>query len=439
MKVAVIGTGYVGLVSGTCFSDLGNSVICVDNNADKVATLQSNEVPFYEPGLDACMKRNSEADRLTFTTSTKEAVIDSEVVFIAVGTPPKENGTADLSAVFSVAEDIIDTVKTESNPPVRVLVTKSTVPVGTGRQIMALIEKAGLSDLLLVASNPEFLREGSAMNDFFRPDRVVIGSDSDEALDKVANLYAPLYRNKTPIIKTTLETSELSKYASNAFLATKISFINEMACLCDDMGADVRDIANIMGMDGRIGKYFLHPGPGYGGSCFPKDTQALIQTSAKLGYDLKIVKAAENVNKLQKNIAFNKTQELLGDLSGKTIGVLGLAFKPNTDDIRDSSSIELINALLKAKASVRLYDPEALEQGKRVWGDKIEYCKNSYDVSEGADALVLMTEWNAFRELDLERMKQLMTGNVFIDMRNVYEHADFQRVGFNYYLIGRPA
>lgn len=438
MKVAVIGTGYVGLVSGTCFSDLGNSVICVDNNAEKVQVLQNHEVPFFEPGLDTCMKRNSQADRLTFTTSTKEAVIDSEVVFIAVGTPPKENGTADLSAVFSVVQDVIDTVKTESNPSLRVLVTKSTVPVGTGRQIMKTIEKEGLSDLILVASNPEFLREGSAMHDFFRPDRVVIGSDSQVALDKIANLYAPLYRNKTPIVKTTLETSELSKYASNAFLATKISFINEMACLCDKMGADVRDIANIMGMDGRIGQYFLHPGPGYGGSCFPKDTQALIQTSAKLGYDLKIVKAAENVNKKQKSIASSKVIEFLGDVTGKTVGVLGLAFKPNTDDVRDSSSIELINDLLKLKAKVKVYDPEAMGHGRAMWGDKVVFCKNSYEVSADADAIVLMTEWNAFRELDLARIKALMSGDVFIDMRNVYDHDDFRPHGYRFYLIGRP-
>jgi UDPglucose 6-dehydrogenase len=303
---------------------------------------------------------------------------------------------------------------------------------------MDMIDKEGLSDLILVASNPEFLREGSAMHDFFRPDRIVIGADSQIALDKVADLYAPLYRNKTPIIKTTLETSELSKYASNAFLATKISFVNEMACLCDKMGADVRDIANIMGMDGRIGQYFLHPGPGYGGSCFPKDTQALIQTSAKLGYDLKIVKAAENVNKKQKGIAFSKVTEFLGDLSGKTIGVLGLAFKPNTDDVRDSSSIELINDLLKLKANVKVYDPEAMEHGRAIWGDSVSFCKNSYEVSADSDAVVLMTEWNAFRELDLARIKSLMTGDVFIDMRNVYDHDDFRRHGYRFYLIGRP-
>lgn len=439
MKVAVIGTGYVGLVSGTCFSDLGNSVVCIDNNEEKVNCLKAHQVPFYEPGLESCIATNVKAGRLSFTTTLEDGISDAEFVFIAVGTPPKEDGSADLSAVFGVAKSVIAYMKANPNSGKKVLVTKSTVPIGTGRKIMKLVEEAGLnSDRLAVLSNPEFLREGSALNDFFRPDRVVIGSDDQDALDRVAKLYDPLYRNNTPVVKTTLETSELSKYASNAFLATKISFINEMANLCDLMGADVKDIAKIMGMDGRIGQYFLHSGPGYGGSCFPKDTQALVQTAGEFDYDLQIVKAAESVNAYQKQISYGVLKDKFGALSGKKVALLGLAFKPNTDDIRDSPAIPLIEALLKDGAKVSLFDPEAMDNGMAVLGDSIEFSKNSYEAVEKADAVVLMTEWNAFRELDLEKIKSLMVGDVFVDMRNVYDHSDFKAVGFDYYLIGRP-
>ncbi len=438
MKITVIGTGYVGLVSGTCLSDLGNTVVCVDKNVEKLAILKSGKVPFYEPSLAEKIERNFKAGRLRFTDDLSTAVTDSNLIFIAVGTPPLDAGGADLSDVFSVVNSVIAIVKASQDKTKKVLVTKSTVPVGTGRKIMDLISDAGLdSSDLAVLSNPEFLREGSAVYDFFHPDRIVIGSDDEEALDLVSNLYEPLYRNKNPMIRTQLESSELSKYASNAFLATKISFINEMANLCERLGADVKDVSKIMGLDGRIGRYFLHAGPGYGGSCFPKDTKALVKIAEDVGYDLKIVKAAESVNTYQKARVFALLKDKCGDLKGKTIGILGLAFKPDTDDIREAPSLVVIADLLNSGVKVRVYDPEAMGNGRDMYGRAVTFCESSYDAAQSADALLLMTEWNTFKELDFARLGATMSRKLLLDFRNVYEHGDVAGFGFESYHVGR--
>jgi UDPglucose 6-dehydrogenase len=440
MNISVIGTGYVGLVSGTCLADLGNKVVCVDNNHAKLNTLRKGHCPFFEPGLDEKLEKNIQNDRLNFTDSLESAVKDTSITFIAVGTPPKDCGGADLSAVFAVAKEIVAVIKNKDKTgQPHVLVTKSTVPVGTGRKIMELIKEEGLSSKdIEVVSNPEFLREGSAIYDFFRPDRIVIGGDSREAVDRVAKLYDPLYRLESPVVKTELETSELSKYASNAFLATKISFINEMACLCEKVGADVQHVAKIMGLDGRIGKYFLHAGPGYGGSCFPKDTKALVKIAQEVDYDFKIVRAAEEVNDIQKRTPIVKLEEVFGnELKGKTIGIWGLAFKPETDDLREAPALTLIDYLLEQGCKVKLYDPEAMDNGRGIYQDRVSFVNDSYEAAEGADALVLMTEWHAFRELDLAKIKGLMKRPVFLDMRNIYKPEQVEALGFVYKGIGR--
>ncbi len=439
MKISVIGTGYVGLVTGTCLAELGNTVTCIDTNQDKITTLQNGDVPFYEPGLEERIKRNTAAERLFFSTTLKESFESSSIIFIAVGTPPLDTGEADLSAVFAVAADVMSLYKECNQRDLKVLVTKSTVPVGTGAKIEAIKKEHHISDEQIgVCSNPEFLREGTAIYDFFHPDRIVLGSPCKKALELMSELYDPLYRRETPIVKTNLQTSELSKYASNAFLATKISFINEMANICEESGADVNDISKIMGMDGRIGKYFLHPGPGYGGSCFPKDTQAIVHFSDKLNYDLKIVKAVEEVNKLQKKRVIDYVKAYFkDDLEGKKFAILGLAFKPNTDDTRESSSLVIIDALLNLGATIVAVDPEVKSLAEFDANPAFKIGKNSYEAAKNADGVILVTEWNMFKELDLERLKQTMKEPLFFDLRNIYSPEKLESSGFNAYVIGR--
>ncbi len=439
MKICVIGTGYVGLVTGTCLADLGNRVVCIDNNPEKLACLKRHEVPFYEPGLAERIKRNVEGDRLVFSDSIEDNIQEAEIIFIGVGTPPLPTGEADLSAVYAVANSVFDAYQRLKCSDFKVLVTKSTVPVGTGQTICEMRDASQLSDHHIgVVSNPEFLREGTAIYDFFHPDRIVIGSENEVALDRITELYEPLYRNETPIVRTDMQTSELSKYASNAFLATKISFINEMSNLCELHQADVNDISKIMGMDGRIGRYFLHPGPGYGGSCFPKDTQALIHMSERVGYDLKIVKAVEAVNVLQKQHVISHIKEYFGSsLEGKTFAILGLSFKPNTDDVRDASSIVIIQGLLDMGASINAFDPEVKQLDAFKGNDAVKFAKNSYDAATDADAVILVTEWNTFRELDLAELKKVMKTSVFFDLRNVYAPEKLVAMGFEVYTIGR--
>ena len=439
MKIMVVGTGYVGLVTGICLADLGNFVTCVDSDLAKLTVLKGCKSPFYEPGLEERLKRNIDAGRLTFTSSIRDAFKETYVFFNAVGTPPQESGESDLSYVYSVVNEFFDVYKELGCQDFKVLVTKSTVPVGTGQEIISIRDSYGISDdQVAIVSNPEFLREGTAIYDFFHPDRIVIGSSNEKALDVVQELYSPLYRSETPIVRTSLQTSELSKYASNAFLATKISFINEMASLCELTGADVSDISKIMGMDGRIGKYFLHPGPGYGGSCFPKDTKALVHLSEKLGYDLKVVAAVEEVNDHQKKRVMSYVLDYFNqDLSGKIFAVLGLSFKPNTDDVREASSLVIIESLLNQGAKVKAFDPEVNSLCEFDAHDGFSIVGDSYEASESADAIILVTEWNTFRELDLERLKSVMNQPVFFDLRNVYSPNKLEDAGFDAYVVGR--
>ena len=440
MKVMVVGTGYVGLVTGTCLADLGNFVTCVDSDLEKLTVLKGCKSPFYEPGLEERLKRNSDAGRLTFTSSIRDAFKETDVFFNAVGTPPQESGESDLSYVYSVVNEFFGVYKEFGCQDFKVLVTKSTVPVGTAQEIISIRESYGISDdQVSIVSNPEFLREGTAIYDFFHPDRIVIGSSNEKALDVVQELYSPLYRSETPIIRTSLQTSELSKYASNAFLATKISFINEMANLCELTGADVSDISKIMGMDGRIGKYFLHPGPGYGGSCFPKDTKALVHLSEKLGYDLKVVAAVEKVNDSQKKRVMSYVLDYFDhDIAGKTFALLGISFKPNTDDVRDASSLTIIELLLEQGAKVKAFDPEVKSLTQFENNQNFSIVSDSYEAAELSDAIVLVTEWNTFRELDLMRLKSSMNHpSLFFDLRNVYSPEKLSDAGFETYVIGR--
>ena len=383
------------------------------------------------------MERSCLAERLIFTDDICLAVEHGDIIFNAVDTPQSSDGAADLSSVFTVVHSVLAAINKFSDRSFKVFVNKSTVPVGTGQKVIDLRNEAGISDeQLAILSNPEFLREGTSIYDFFHPDRIVLGSSNQKALDLVSELYEPLYRNETPIVKTTLQTAELSKYASNSFLATKISFINEMANLCELTGSDVKDLAKIMGMDGRIGRYFLHPGPGYGGSCFPKDTQALIYTADELGYDLKVVKAVEGVNHSQKERVIFYLKDVFTSLKGKTIALLGLSFKPNTDDVREASSLKIIEHLVSEGAFVRAFDPEVKLLREFDQAD-ITYAKDSYDAVEGADAVLLVTEWNMFRELDLERVKKAMKQPYFFDLRNVYDPKKLEGAGFQAYVIGR--
>lgn len=432
MHIAVIGTGYVGLVTGACFAEFGVDVTCVDVDESKIDKLNKGIIPIYEPGLDKIVEKNAKAGRLNFTTDIKSAVEQALVVFLAVGTPPQEDGSPDMSYYRQAAKDIA-----ESMNGYKVLVTKSTVPVGTGKWLRDFVkENLKISTNFGVASNPEFLREGAAIEDFMRPDRVVIGSNESDAIAIMKDLYRPLYLIETPIVITSLEAAELIKYAANAFLATKITFINEVANLCDAIGCDVHDVARGMGMDNRIGRKFLHPGPGYGGSCFPKDTRALTTVADQFGVETLIVDAVIEANERQRDAMIPKIEKLIGDVKGKQIAVLGLSFKPETDDMRESPAIEIINSLVKRGAKVKAYDPVAMDEAKHCLPD-IEYAADEYDALKGADALVIITEWNQFRALDMQKVKQLLKAPKIADLRNIYEPEDMRELGFEYIGVGR--
>lgn len=432
MHISMVGTGYVGLVTGACFAEFGNDVICIDNNERKIHNLQKGILPIYEPGLDVMVSKNVKEGRLSFTTDLKDAVKKSLVIFIAVGTPRKEDGSADLQYVEEVAKGIA-----RHSDGYKVIVNKSTVPVGAGKWIKKIIQENQQEKInFSVVSNPEFLREGSAIEDFMRPDRVVIGAEDSEAMAIMRDLYSPLYLIETPFVITNLESAELSKYAANAFLATKVSFINEIANICERVGADVHHVAMGMGLDNRIGRKFLHPGPGFGGSCFPKDTQALVQLAQDHDYPFRIVESVIKVNELQKKSMIGKIKNAVGDLNGKTLGVLGLSFKPNTDDMRDAPSITIINGLQKEGARIKAFDPAAMKEAGKVLKDVI-YCKDTYEVAENSDALIFITEWNQFRSLDLDKIKSLLKAPVIIDLRNIYEPDKMREKGFEYVSVGR--
>jgi UDPglucose 6-dehydrogenase len=430
----MIGVGYVGLVSGACFADFGHQVACVDRNAEKIAALRRGEIPIFEPDLDRLVASNVNAGRLEFTTDLASAVGQAEAVFIAVGTPSRRgDGHADLSHVYAAAREIAAAITGFT-----VVITKSTVPIGTGDEVERLIREANPTAEFVVASNPEFLREGAAIRDFKFPDRIVVGTDDENARKLIADLYRPLSLNQLPIMFTGRRTAELIKYAANAFLATKITFINEIADLAEKTGANVQDVARGIGLDNRIGAKFLHAGPGYGGSCFPKDTRALLQTALDMDINLRVVEAVIAVNDSRKRAMARKVASALGgDLRGKTIGVLGLAFKPNTDDMREAPSIPLITALLDQGATVRAYDPASMDQA-RLELPGIEFCENPYACARGAHALVIVTEWEQFRALDLNRLKREMASPVIVDLRNIYNPSDMASLGFTYESIGRP-
>jgi UDPglucose 6-dehydrogenase len=433
MRVAIIGTGYVGLVSGACFADFGHQVTCVDKDADKIAALRRGVMPIYEPGLEQLVAKNQREARLAFETETGAAVSNAEIVLIAVGTPSRRgDGHADLSHVYGAALEIAHDLDAFT-----VIVTKSTVPVGTGDEVERIVRKARPNATFAVVSNPEFLREGAAIQDFKHPDRIVVGCDDERAREVMAELYRPLYLNAAPILYTGRRTAELIKYAANAFLATKITFINEIAELCEKVGADVQEVARGMGLDNRIGTKFLHAGPGYGGSCLPKDTQALIKTAQDHAAPLRVVEAVVAANDLRKRAMARKVAAAFGgNLRDKTVAVLGLTFKPNTDDMRDAPAIALITALHDMGASVRAYDPIGIEQAKTVLTD-VEFSDGPYACAEGADALVIVTEWEQFRALDFDRLKRVMANPVLVDLRNVYRPEEITRRGFTYEGVGR--
>jgi len=434
MKVVMIGTGYVGLVSGACFAEFGAEVTCLDVDASKIARLKGGVIPIYEPGLDELVAKNVREGRLGFTSDYGDFIGAADLVFIAVGTPTRRgDGHADLSYVYAAARDVAPWLRGYT-----VIVDKSTVPVGTARNVQRLIAEFNPEADFDVASNPEFLREGAAIADFMRPDRVDIGVESDRAEALLRELYRPLNLIETPIVAMGLESAELTKYAANAFLATKISFINEMSALSESCGADVHDVARGMGLDGRIGRKFLHPGPGYGGSCFPKDTQALVRIGQEYGAPSRIVEAVIEVNAAQKARMVMKIRHALGgNEAGKVIAVLGLTFKPETDDMRDAPALSILPQLVERGATLRVHDPKGMHEAKPLLPREITYCEGMYDTLPGADALVLLTEWNAYRGLDLERVKSLMRGRVFIDLRNVYEPASMRAAGFYYTGVGR--
>jgi UDPglucose 6-dehydrogenase len=438
MRIAMIGTGYVGLVSGACFSEFGVSVTCVDKDVGKIERLVRGEIPIFEPGLDQLVASSAAAGRLSFTTDLNAAVNGADAVFIAVGTPSRRgDGHADLSYVFAAAGEI-GAALAQGKGERTVVVTKSTVPVGTGREVERILRDALPHGGFDVASNPEFLREGSAIEDFMRPDRVVIGTDSDHARTVLGALYRPLYLLETPMVFTSIETAELIKYAANAFLATKITFINEMADLCEGVGADVQDIARGIGLDGRIGRKFLHAGPGFGGSCFPKDCQALVRSAELADRPLSIVETVLRVNDARKRrMAERIIAACGGGVAGKTLAVLGLTFKPNTDDMRDSPSLAILPALHAAGARIRAFDPEGMAEARKLMPE-LEYCSDAYQTMAGSDALVLITEWNEFRALDLHRVKALLRQPVVIDLRNIYQPDAMIAAGFSYHSIGRP-
>jgi UDPglucose 6-dehydrogenase len=436
MNVCMIGTGYVGLVTGACFAEFGLQVICADKDSGKIDALERGEMPIYEPGLEDLVERNVKAGRLTFTTDTAAAIRSSLVVFIAVQTPARSDGATDLGAVDKVAQEIA-----QAMDGYKVVVTKSTVPVGTSYRVRDIIQKQlaaeGRSVRFSVASNPEFLREGAAINDFLRPDRVVIGADEDAPMAIVKDLYRPLYLNETPFVTCNIPTAELTKYAANAFLATKISFINEVANLCDRIDADVHALARGIGLDKRIGSKFLHPGPGFGGSCFPKDTRSAAFFAAEVGEPLEIVETVIRVNDRQRERMVDKIAGALdGELQGKTIGMLGLSFKPETDDMREAPAIDIVAGLEARGASVRAFDPVAMEAARKTMPN-VTMCDDAYEACEEADVVVLMTEWNQFRMLDFERMKSVLAAPVVVDLRNVYEPHRMREAGFRYVSVGR--
>ena len=433
MHVSMIGTGYVGLVSGACFSEFGHNVTCVDKDDIKIAALNRSEIPIFEPGLNRLVDSNVKAGRLTFTTNLEKPVANADAVFIAVGTPSRRgDGHADLTYVFNAAREVAVALDGYT-----VIVTKSTVPVGTGTEVFKIMNETRPGANFDVASNPEFLREGDAIEDFMRPDRVIVGTDSQRAKEVMRELYRSLFLNETPVLFTSRQTAELIKYAANAFLATKITFINEIANLCEKVDADVQDVARGIGLDGRIGSKFLHAGPGYGGSCFPKDTLALLSTADALGLPMEIVKATVNVNDRRKRDMAQKVIEACGgSLEGKTIAILGLTFKPNTDDMRDSPSLDIIPVLQNAGAKIRAYDPEGMDEARKLLDD-IDYCDDAYKTLPDADALVIVTEWNVFRALDMQKVKGLLHSPVLVDMRNIYEPKFMRELGFTYVSVGR--
>jgi UDPglucose 6-dehydrogenase len=431
MKIAVVGTGYVGLVAGTCFAEGGNDVICADIDEDKIATLNRGEVPIYEPGLEEMIRRNADDRRLSFTTDIAAAVKRSEIIFIAVGTPQGRTGRANLEYVRATARSIAKAMNGR-----KIIVTKSTVPVGSTDEIRAII-KSGTKHSFAVLSNPEFMKEGAAVEDFMKPDRVVLGGDDFKAIEKLKELYEPFVRTGNPIMVMDARSAEMCKYAANAMLATKISFVNEVARLCEKMGADVGEVRRAISMDRRIGPHFIFPGAGYGGSCFPKDVRAMISMGGKK-VEMALLRAVERVNEKQKRILVDKVKGFFGGkLAGKTFAVWGLAFKPRTDDMRDAPAIAVINALLGAGAKVQAFDPEAMPAAKRIFGERIRYAAHNYDALDGAAALLILTEWNEFRRPDFGRMKHLLQNPVIFDGRNVYDPADLKKLGFKYFSIGR--
>jgi UDPglucose 6-dehydrogenase len=434
MRVTMIGAGYVGLVSGACFADFGHTVTCVDKDAGKIDRLKDGVMPIFEPGLAELVGSNVKEGRLSFTLDAKDAIRNADAIFIAVGTPSRRgDGHADLSYVYAAAQEIA-----EHMDGFTVVVTKSTVPVGTGDEVEEIIAKTNPNAKFAVVSNPEFLREGAAIGDFKRPDRVVVGTDSEEAREVMRELYRPLFLNETPMLFTSRRTSELIKYAANAFLAVKITFINEMADLCEKVGANVQDVSKGIGLDNRIGKKFLHAGPGYGGSCFPKDTLALTKTANDHGSPVRIVDTVVEVNDARKKaMAMRVINAMGGSVKGKTIGVLGLAFKPNTDDMRDAPSLDIIPALQAAGARVKAYDPESMHEASKMLTE-VDFCDGPYHAIDGADAMVLITEWDQFRAMDFERVKKLLKTPTVVDLRNVYQPSDMKRRGFNYVSVGRP-
>jgi UDPglucose 6-dehydrogenase len=432
MQIAVIGTGYVGLVTGACFAEFGVDVTCVDVDAEKIERLTAGVMPIYEPGLEQIVTKNVQAGRLRFTTDVKHAVEQALVIFLAVGTPPKDDGSPDLSFVESAARSVAEHMN-----GYKVIVTKSTVPIGTGEYIRRMVRENRKSRVNFgIVSNPEFLREGAAINDFMRPDRVVIGSADEEAIAIMRDLYRPLYLIEAPFVVTSLEAAELTKYAANAFLATKISFINEIANMCESIGCDVHDVAKAIGMDKRIGSKFLHPGPGFGGSCFPKDTQALASVARQFHCDSLLVDAVIEVNRRQRKAMVPKIEKLIGTLKDTTVAVLGLAFKPETNDMREAPSVEIIRGLIASGASVRAYDPVAMTEAKQLLPD-IDYAEDEYAAVKDADALVFVTEWNQFRALDMTRIRDSMKSAKIVDLRNIYDPADMRELGFEYVGVGR--
>ncbi|MFT7485291.1 MAG: UDPglucose 6-dehydrogenase [Candidatus Paceibacteria bacterium] len=431
MRIAVVGTGYVGLVAGTCFAESGNNVVCIDIDENKIRRLLDGIVPIYEPGLEELLKRNVHDGRLSFTTDYAKGMKDAQVVFIAVGTPPGEDGSADLKYVLAAARSI-----GENMTGYTVVVDKSTVPVGTADKVTAVLQEVA-THAFDVVSNPEFLKEGAAIDDFLKPDRVVIGSDSERAAKTMDELYSPFVRTGNPIIHTDVKSAELTKYAANAMLATRISFMNEIANICTRVGANVNHVRAGIGTDERIGSRFLFSGCGYGGSCFPKDVQAIVKTAEQHGYDFKILKAVEEVNERQKHVLFERAKEHFGDLKGKHFALWGLAFKPNTDDMREAPAIVLCNELLAAGATVTAYDPEAMEEAKEHYlGDTIKYADKPMDALDGADALIIVTEWNEFRRPDFEAIKDSLEHAVIIDGRNIHSREVVEAMGFTYYAIG---